>query len=338
MEENLFEKIYNGIKNSEEQNYDFIYDDYKANFSLHVPNKNYGFNIPYILVIPEDLSNDTTMALEVNNLETLDAKAMQIDAIKTAALLAYNLKDYNAPVVVPILPSMPNHPYYQQLSKECFDNKEDKTLDYRYDLQIKSIIHDAQNNILNQTGKDISNKIFLNGYSSSGVFAERFALLHPEMVKCACIGGASGSIPVPSNKIGYPIGIKDFKEITGYDFDYDAYRDVDFSYYAGSLEGETKFNYRKDDNGNLASVHDMSYYNRSVPTTVGQRQREIFGKDMLSRAQHTINYLNEHGITATHTILDGYTHNAEEGTSVTELSSNFIQEEYSKTKNKGLKK
>ena len=61
-------------------------------------------------------------------------------------------------------------------------------------LQSKSIIE-------NETGKTVQDKIFLNGYSSSGVFAQRFALLHPDIVETACIGGASGSIPIPTEKL-----------------------------------------------------------------------------------------------------------------------------------------
>ena len=61
-----------------------------------------------------------------------------------------------------------------------------------------------------ERGLITKDRIFLNGYSSSGVFAQRFALLHPEIVETACIGGASGSIPIPTEKIAYPIGIANY--------------------------------------------------------------------------------------------------------------------------------
>ena len=32
----------------------------------------------------------------------------------------------------------------------------------------------------------VNDKIFLNGYSSSAVFAQRFSLIHPEIIETAC--------------------------------------------------------------------------------------------------------------------------------------------------------
>lgn len=64
----------------------------------------------------------------------------------------------------------------------------------------------------------------MNGYSASGVFAERFSLLHPDIIDTVCIGGASESIPVISDILDYPLGIKDFSKITGLSFDIDNYK------------------------------------------------------------------------------------------------------------------
>ena len=54
-------------------------------------------------------------------------------------------------------------------------------------------------------GTKVNDKIFLNGYSSSGYFAQRFSLIHPELIDTACIGGSSGSIPIPNTDLDdYP--------------------------------------------------------------------------------------------------------------------------------------
>ena len=334
----LYQKIYFGIKISGPDGYDFNYEDKNYNINVIGANREEGFNIPYVLITPKDIKEGSTIALESNNLETIDANKLQFNAITTALNLEYFLKDYDVPVVVPIIPSMPSKPYYQQLSRGCFDNRNPKSLDYRYDLQVKKIILDAKEQISKKTNVNVDDRVFLNGYSASGVFAQRFALLHPRLVKATCIGGASGSIPVPSSNIDYPIGIKDYASLTHKDFDLSAYRDIKFNYYVGSLETDVKSKTRKDEDGNLAPMHDMSYFDRSVPELVGKKQRELFGKDMFVRAQNSVDYLNNIDVNVNHTILDGYAHNADEGLSIIEKEEEFVKDAYSQNCIKKLEK
>ena len=49
------------------------------------------------------------------------------------------------------------------------------------------------------------------------------------------------------------------------------------------MECETKSSGRTDENGNLAPMHDMSYFDRSVPADVGETYRKSLGKDMFER-------------------------------------------------------
>lgn len=175
------------------------------------------FKIPYILVMPKEIKNNCMLAVEVNNYETENYEELKNKALITARNLTLKLSKNNNPIVVPIIPSVNDGiPYFQQLSRECFDVSNDSLL-YRIDLQVLSIINDAKERV--SKNAQISEKIFLNGYSSSGIFAQRFALLHPEIVDTLCVGGASGSIPVPINKLAYPLGISDYYEITGHNFD-----------------------------------------------------------------------------------------------------------------------
>ena len=51
------------------------------------------------------------------------------------------------------------------------------------------------------------------------------------------------------------------------------------------MECETKSSGRTDENGNLAPMHDMSYFDRSVPADVGETYRKSLGKDMFERAK-----------------------------------------------------
>lgn len=289
-----------------------------------------GINIPSILAI--SLSNEVNnqIVVEANNLESEDSKKTLEQGIQTGYRLACLTRDLPALIIIPLIPSHKNYPYLQQLSIECFDiPKGDKN--YRIDEQVVRIINKSKVILKNEVGLTASDKIFLNGYSSSGVFAQRFALLHPDVVETACIGGASGSIPVPTKDLSYPLGIADYEQLTGKEFDFENYSKIKFRYYVGELETQNKSNTRVDDFGNLAPMHDMSYFNRSVPVDVGKKQREIFGKDMFSRAERTIQVLKSLGIDIQHEIILGRGHNNIDGIGVNELGDKIISDTYKNT-------
>lgn len=287
-------------------------------------------NIPSILAIPLSNEVNNQIVVEANNLESEDSKKILEQGIQTGYRLACLTCDLPALIIIPLIPSHKNYPYLQQLSIECFDiPKGDKN--YRIDEQVVRIINKSKVILKNEVGLTASDKIFLNGYSSSGVFAQRFALLHPDVVETACIGGASGSIPVPTKDLSYPLGIADYEQLTGKEFDFENYSKIKFRYYVGELETQNKSNTRVDDFGNLAPMHDMSYFNRSVPVDVGKKQREIFGKDMFSRAERTIQVLKSLGIDIQHEIILGRGHNNIDGIGVNELGDKIISDTYKNT-------
>lgn len=289
-----------------------------------------GINIPSILAIPLSNEVNNQIIVEANNLESEDSKEIIEQGVQTGYRLACLTCDLPAPIIIPLIPSHKNYPYLQQLSIECFDiPKGDKN--YRIDEQVVKIINKSKNILRDDIGLIVSDKIFLNGYSSSGVFAQRFALLHPDVVETACIGGASGSIPVPTKDLSYPLGIADYEQLTGKEFDFENYSKIKFRYYVGELETQNKSNTRVDDFGAPAPMHDMSYFNRSVPVDVGKKQREIFGEDMFSRAKRTIQVLKSLGIDIQHEIILGRGHNNIDGIGVNELGDKIISDTYKNT-------
>lgn len=255
---------------------------------------------------------------------------MILQSIETAYRLAKLTSDYPTPILVQILPSYEKGPYFQQLSKDCFDIGESDD-NYRIDMQVLQTIEQAKIMSELYMGVKLKNKIFINGYSSSGVFAQRFSLLHPEVIETACIGGASGSIPIPIKEFNYPIGIGDYNSLMGQSFDFDEYSKIKFRYYVGELELINKSSTRYDENGNNAPMHDMSYFDRSVPRDVGMKQRNILGRDMFKRVNKTVSILNKLGIDVNHTIIPGRTHNNRLGKGVNELGDNFIRKLYNES-------
>ena len=272
------------------------------------------------------MDDECFLAVETNNLETFDSKTLLQNGLMTARNLSNCLKNFNVPILVPILPSVSSKkPYYQQLSRECFDLSKDNPY-YRLDLQVVNIVQEAKQHLSSRVNLD--DKIFLNGYSASGVFAERFALLHPEMIEMACIGGASGSIPVPTDQLEYPLGIKDYALITGKEFDMESYTQIKLRYYVGELEDKRKTSERYDEEGKAAPMHDMSYFDRSVPPLVGSRQRALFGKNLLERSQRQMELLQDMGLDATQEIIVGRSHNNQSGLGVNEIGDRFVSDCY----------
>lgn len=274
-----------------------------GNQNIHI---NLESTIPFVLITPSTLRDGQTLVMESNNLETNNIQSLLRQALGAGKDLNDILKGSN-PILIPILPSeSPNAPYYQQLSAECFQNGE------KPDLNVVEAINKAKEIMKNQYNIQLNDKIFLNGYSSSGCFAQRFSLIHPELIDTACIGGASGSIPIPNKDLDYPLGIKNYEELFGKKFDIEEYKKIIFDYYVGSLECETKSSNRTDENGDLSPMHDMSYFDRSFPTDVGKTHRKNLGQDMFERAKNTVEILRNSGINISHTIIPNTAHNDRE--------------------------
>ena len=301
---------------------------YKIKFLATDMNK--GINIPCILAIPLSENTNSQLVVEANNLESENFQEIIEQGTQTGIRLAQLTRDLPSPIVIPLIPSYRDYPYLQQLSQECFSILKDDR-NYRIDEQVVKIIGRAKSILEQERGLVVKDRIFLNGYSSSGVFAQRFALLHPDIVETACIGGASGSIPIPTEKLAYPLGIADYESLTGKRFDLESYSKIKFRYYVGELETQNKSNSRFDDFGQPAPMHDMSYFDRSVPTEVGKYQRSVLGTEMFSRAQKTIQILQSLGIDVQHKIILGRGHNNRNGIGVNELADKFVNDTYKST-------
>lgn len=319
--------VSNELKNNRNVDFEYKINDITYKIKFLPSNSNKGINIPSIIAIPllEKINNQ--IIVESNNLESDNFEEIVEQGALTGLRLARLTKEYPGPIVIPLIPSHRNYPYFQQLSKECFNIPSDNK-NYRMDEQVVRIIDNAKSIIEKETGLIVQDKIFLNGYSSSGVFAQRFALLHPEIIETACIGGASGSIPIPTEKISYPIGIADYEFLTGKKFDYENYSKIHFKYYVGEFETKNKSHTRFDELGNPAPMHDMSYFNRSVPMDVGKVQRNLLGNEMFYRIENTIKILQNLEIDIQHEIILGRGHNNINGIGVNELGEKNIIESY----------
>ena len=259
-------------------------------------------SLPYAILYTDKIKSDTEMIVETINLS--GNKNITQEEIENMARRLFIISD-KAPVVILLIPQSTPECDVQQLAKECFTNENGSG--QRIDLQVLDCIQDAKKFIEETVSTKVKDKVFLNGYSASGVFAQRFALIHPEIVHRCCIGGAAGSIPIPNEELGYPLGIKDYKELFGKEFDESEYKKIDFSYYVGQGEAHEAGNW--DTNGNAirrdkdgrridktqipAPMHDMSYKGDTTLAEICERQREIYGEDLNSRFINSLRYYKD---------------------------------------------
>lgn len=117
----------------------------------------------------------------------------------------------------------------------------------RPDLQLLAMV-DATRSRLNTVGILTDDKFLIQGFSASGMFANRFAVLHPERVKAVTTGSPGGwpILPVAEHvgvRLNYPIGIADLETMTGKPFDIETFRQVPQLIYMGSVDNNDSLDF-----------------------------------------------------------------------------------------------
>lgn len=100
--------------------------------------------------------------------------------------------------------------------------------------------------ILSLNGIEMNKKVFMSGFSASGNFTNRFTAIHPDRVKAVASGGVNCMPILPveewqGNKLTYPVGMGDLKEIIGKEFDLEEYKKVAQYIYMGYLDTNDTF-------------------------------------------------------------------------------------------------
>ncbi|WP_324720415.1 hypothetical protein [Salinimicrobium sp. HB62] len=190
-----------------------------------------GFNFPYYLFIPEDISESSPkyLIVETNNsgFASDDFKEHLEKAGRTASKDFY-LGNYAAvnlgyPLLVPVFPrsKATGNMYTHSLDRDVMLQK--GTQLERIDLQVLEMVEDARER-LKQKGLETEPEILMTGFSASGTFANRFSLLHPDKIKAVAAGGLNGILMLPFSEeneveLTYPAGTKDFEHLFGKPFD-----------------------------------------------------------------------------------------------------------------------
>lgn len=221
---------------------------FKKDSLLVIPkNTEKGFHNEYILFIPKGtpINKKIFLLVEPNNTgKTSDSiqlhKKYAID-LATVSSVGNNISTMlKIPLLVPVFPRPSSQPltYTHALDKDVIMENSPELK--RLDLQLIEMIKDAKT-LLKGMNIEVDSKIFMNGFSASGTFTNRFSFIHPEMIKALAIGGFNGELMLPEKKINnvklnYPIGINDFTKIFDKKFDSNTFKSIPKFIYMGKLD------------------------------------------------------------------------------------------------------
>lgn len=214
-----------------------------------------GFYSDYLLYIPSQLQTSDEGRARImvlpNNTGTSsdDIKVHEEAAIRKTLKMRQKFADILG--VVLLRPIFPRPHERWKIYTHALDRDvmlvEDKDV-YRLDLQLIQMLQHASG-VLTELNISVFKKIFMSGFSASGMFTNRFTILHPNLVAKAAFGSPGGWPIAPVAEyageiLRYPIGVADLKEVSGISFDIAAFAKVPKFLYIGDLDFNDSVPYR----------------------------------------------------------------------------------------------
>ena len=255
------------------------------------------FDWPYYLWIPPGLDGTTAVLVEPNNSGfvsdvELDHDSSAINLLGWRSTFAARL---GVPLLVPTFPRPRSRwwVYSHALDRDSLTTTAEGL--ERVDLQLIEMIEDARLRLA-ALGVEAGPKVLMMGFSASGQFTNRFAILHPDRVLAAAAGSPGGWPLAPvatwnGETLPYNVGIGDAEAILGGAIDLDQMRRVPMFLYMGDADT-----------------------NDSVPFSDGydDAQRELvnrmFGTDPVARWPHAQAIYDAAGMNATFALYPGVGH------------------------------
>jgi dienelactone hydrolase len=192
-----------------------------------------GFAYPYYLYVPPELRRGAKMAQETHTILVIpnntgkvddDLGVHETDVKKRMAQNGAIGRLIKTAILMPVFPRPATDwkIYTHALDRDALVTEKKELA--RFDLQLVAMIDDARGRLLKKDKLKFDKRVFITGFSASGMFANRFAFLHPDRVKAAAIGSPGGWAIAPvavfkEKTLRYPIGVNDFKTVTGKKFD-----------------------------------------------------------------------------------------------------------------------
>ncbi|HEX8289502.1 MAG TPA: hypothetical protein VF556_16080 [Pyrinomonadaceae bacterium] len=215
-----------------------------------------GFTYPYYLYVPpamrEAKSEKQTRTILVipNNTGKLkdDLSFHEEDVKKRITQNSMIASQLGVAILMPVFPRPETDwkIYTHALDRDSMltDKKEYK----RFDLQLLAMIDNAREKLKKENLK-IDKRVLITGFSASGMFANRFVFLHPTRVKAAAIGSPGGWAIAPAasykeKTLRYPLGVSDFKSVSGSSLDEKNLRKVPLFIFLGDQDDNDSLTFR----------------------------------------------------------------------------------------------
>jgi predicted esterase len=238
-----------------------------------------GFAYPYYLYVPPELRREPKLQKETHTILVIpnntgkssdDLSVHETDVKKRMTQSGVIGRLIKPAILMPVFPRPATdwQIYTHALDRDALLT--DKKEFARFDLQLVAMIDDAREHLKKDKLK-FDERVFITGFSASAMFANRFTFLHPDRVKAAAIGSPGGWAIAPAanykeKSLRYPIGVNDFKTVTGKKFDLKKAQKVPMFIFLGD----------KDDNDSL--VFEDGYEDEDKILVF-----ELFGKTPVER-------------------------------------------------------
>jgi pimeloyl-ACP methyl ester carboxylesterase len=210
------------------------------------PKNGDGFYWDYYIYIPQSLSKSRSKYLFVlpNNTGTSDddIQVHERYAKKDITSFARLAEQLGVVLLEPVFPRERTNNrwklYTHALDRDTLLTRDKKFR--RLDLQLIAMIEAARRK-LSGDGLQLDERVLMFGFSASGMFVNRFCLLHPDRVLAAAIGSPGGwaMLPIKSwngQKLRYPIGMADFKRVVGHNFDWQTFKSLPLYFFIGDQD------------------------------------------------------------------------------------------------------
>lgn len=250
--------------------------------TLIEPDPEAGFEYPFYIYAPQQVTTGDGDAAPVlvepaNSGETTDDMEVHRSAgerLVEGGLPREIADELGSPLVVPVFPRPESDPvdwtHYVHALDDTTMGIEDGPLE-RVDLQLLRMVERAHE-FLDGEGYPVrTDGILLNGFSASGNFVDRFAVLHPDEVISVTAGGLNGMPLLPldefeGRELPFHVGTADVEALTGDPVD------------RGALDETNQFLYMGAEDENDTVGYDDAWTDDSLE----QLALEVYGDDMIS--------------------------------------------------------
>ncbi len=291
-------------------------DTFEGELIFVEPDHEDAFHYPYFLYVPKNVSQTAIVSIvvEPNNSGFADddfqkhiEKARRI-ATKDFYPGNYVAQNLNIPLLVPVFPRPKTEwqIYAHALDRDVMSQKDDSL--ERIDEQLIQMIDDARRKLVNMN-IDAGEKFLMTGFSASGTFANRFALIHPDKVLAVGAGGVNGLLMLPldslnSTELKYPLGTGDLKTFLNTEFKKEMFLRTPQFYFMGELDDndavpyDDAFSQEERDNiyrllgkemlpgrwNNCKNIYRNNNVNATIKTfaNVGHEQPEMIKKEIVA--------------------------------------------------------